>query len=172
MAGLPRRGLIFDNPATPANVSPMDEDEYKELYHSVNQVRCVFEKAVLTRLFACEKLIKINIAEREAASCTDTHAQHECAKLLDKLRGSASFALGLTHASGPLPHAKEVKAQCGGLTGLKEVTPDEARPERGVENIYSLIQQAKREFGGLDDFPYSDIVRSIAAYEGRKRRRR
>ncbi len=151
----------------------MDEDEYKELYHSVNTLRCAFEKAVLTRIFACEKLVKINIAEREAAGCTDPAAQRQCVELLERLRGSASFALGLTHVSGPLPHAKEVKAQCGGLMGLQEHTPGaHSGPGPGVENIHGLIAQAIGEFGGLETFPYSDVVRTIAAYEGRKRRRR
>ena len=40
----------------------MDEEEYRDLYHSVNRLRCVFEKAILTRMFACENLVKTNIA--------------------------------------------------------------------------------------------------------------
>jgi hypothetical protein len=149
----------------------MDETEFREVYNSVNDQRCVFEKAVLTRMFACEKLIKVNIAEREAAGCTDRATQQQCGNLLELLRGNAAFALKLTHVSGPLPHAKELKVQCGGLTGLREIVAPAEAGQAGVQNIHGLIQAAKAQFGNLADLPYREIIKSVSMFEGRRKRR-
>lgn len=148
----------------------MDEEEFKEVYHSVNALRCVFEKAVLTRRFACEKLVRINIAEREAAGCTDPAAQRQCSEVLEQLRGAAAFALKLTHVSGPLPHAREIKVQCGGLLGLQE-TVSAATTGDSVPNIFALIIAARNEYGGLNRLPLQQIVQSVTRYQGRRKRR-
>lgn len=149
----------------------MDEQEFKEIYHAVNDRRCVFEKAALTRMFACEKLIRMNIAEREAAGCCNPAAQARCDQLLEQLRRNAAFALKLTHVSGPLPHAKELKVQCGGLLGLQRCV-EGASEARGVANIFGMVESAIATFGELDDFPYQDIVQSVAHFQGRRPRRR
>lgn len=149
----------------------MDEKEYKEVYASVNGLRCPFEKAVLTRMFACRKLVKINIAEREAAGCTDAQAQRQCSELLERLRHDAAFLLKLTHVTGPLPHAKEVKVQCGGLLGLQDCVVGPSHARRGVPDIYGLIEEAKNKFGDLAHFPHQEIIQSVARYEGRRKRR-
>lgn len=149
----------------------MDEQEFKEIYNAVNDQRCVFEKAALTRMFACEKLIRMNIAEREAAGCSNPAAQNQCHQLLEHLRQSAAFALKLTHVSGPLPHAKELKVQCGGLLGLQRNVEGDT-DARGVANVYALVEAAKNAFGSLNDFPYQDIVKSVTHFQGRRPRRR
>lgn len=149
----------------------MDEVEYRDLYHSVNQRRCIFEKAILTRRFGCCKLVKINIADREAAACSDGLSQSTCQDLLNLLRKNATFAIHTTGSHQPLPHAKEIKVQCGGLTGLAyTLHPDDELPS-GVADIHACIEQAKNTFGDLDNFPYADIVKVISHYEGRKKRR-
>lgn len=149
----------------------MDEQEFKQIYQEVNDRRCVFEKAALTRMFACEKLIRMNIAEREAAGCSNPAAQAQCDCLLEQLRRSAAFALKLTHVSGPLPHAKELKVQCGGLLGLQRNVEGDTEA-RGVANVFGLVEAAKEAFGDLDDFPYQDIVQSVTHFQGRRPRRR
>lgn len=153
------------------NSKPMDEQEFKQVYEAVNDRRCVFEKAALTRMFACEKLIRMNIAEREAAGCSNPAAQSQCHQLLNHLRASAAFALKLTHVSGPLPHAKELKVQCGGLLGLQRNVEGES-DARGVTNVFALVQAAKQTYGELAQFPYQDIVKSVAHFQGRRPRRR
>lgn len=149
----------------------MDEQEFKEIYGVVNERRCIFEKAALTRMFACEKLIRMNIAEREAAGCSNPAAQVQCAQLLERLRQSAAFALKLTHVSGPLPHAKELKVQCGGLLGLQHTVEGES-DARGVPNVYGLIEMAKQDYGELAAFPYQEMVKSVTRFQGRRPRRR
>ena len=149
----------------------MDEVEYRDLYHNVNQRRCIFEKAILTRRFGCSKLVKINIADREAAACSEGLAQKNCQELLSLFRKNATFAIHTTGSKQPLPHAKEIKVQCGGLTGLAHtLSPEDEIPD-GVADIHACIELAKHTFSSLDDFPFNDIVKVISHYEGRKKRK-
>lgn len=156
----------------------MDESEYKKVYQSVNTLRCIFEKANLTRRYDREKIIRINIAEREAGGCTDPEAQQLCLELLELFRKNAIFSLKMPHIHGTLPHAKEIKIQCGGLNGLQQAltskTPEITDIEPGIviiNNIHGLIQAAIKNFLTLDKLPFQKIVKSITAYEGRKRKR-
>ena len=150
----------------------MDEKEYKEVYHSVNELRCVFEKAILTRRFACEHLHKINIAEREAASCQNPPAQQQCEQLLSLLRKNAAFALKLTHVHGPLPHAKEIKVQCGGLIGLHKLVGTGSSDPAEPISIHACVEQAVTEFNSLETLPYPEIIQSITQFEGRRKRKK
>lgn len=150
----------------------MDEEEYKDVYNSVNELRCVFEKAILTRRFQCEKLKRINIAEREAAGCCDPVAQHECDRLLKLLRKNSAFALGLTQVSGPLPHAREIKVQCGGILGLQQALTSTPMVSTLQVNIFQCVQQAKMEFNDLQGLPYQKITQAIAHFEGRRKRKK
>jgi hypothetical protein len=150
----------------------VDEKEYKEVYHSVNSLKCAFEKATLTRRFACEKYIRINIAEREATSCSDPAAQEQCKQLLNLLHENSSFALQMPHSSSSLPHAKEIKVQCGGLQGLQLCLQGPGENTVIVENIHGLINNAISTYGKLENLPFNEIVKSIASFEGRKRRRK
>lgn len=151
----------------------MDESEYRELYHSVNSLRCVFEKAILTRRFNCEHLVKINIAEREAAGCNHAESQAQCQNLLGLLRKNAAFSLKTTHAStGPLPHAKEIKVQCGGLLGLQACLHEDLANVTAVNNVYGLIREGMQIHNDLEHFPFAEIVKGVTRFEGRKRKHR
>lgn len=150
----------------------MDETEYRELYHSVNQQRCCFEKAILTRRFGCAKLVKINIADREAAACSDKIAQAKCQTLLAMLRKNAAFALKATSSSNTLPHAKEIKAQCGGMIGVAQVQAPQQEMPTGVDDIYQCIQDAIEIFGSLESLPYAEIIKILTLFKGRRKRKR
>ena len=147
----------------------MDEIAYRRTYRAVNQIACPFEKAVLTRRCQCEKSLRLNIAEREAAGCSSDEAQHECDTLLHLLRRNALFALKLTHVDGMLPHAKEMKVQCGGLLGVQAAVELDAAEEAGVANVFALVSRAIEKFGSLEALPFSDIVKFISAFEFRRR---
>ena len=150
----------------------MDEDEYKNTYAAVNRLTCPFEKAVLARQCDCQYLLRFNIAEREAAGCSVTAAQQGCVALLGLLRQKAQFALQLTAAPiDVLPHGKEIKVQVGGLRGIRQAVSTES-PEDPVANIHALREAALERFGGLEKLPFGEIVKVIAAYEGRPRRGR
>ncbi len=149
----------------------MDEHEYREIYYSLNSNRCVFEKALLTRRFGCSQVARINIGEREAAGCSNMNALDTCTRLLDQMHSNANFALGMTHVNGPLPHAREMKVQCGGLLGLESVIYETEHPD-GTMDIFGLIAKAIHIYEQLDQLPYSLLVKHIVHFEGRPRRSR
>ena len=148
----------------------MEEQEYKNTYRAINEVPCPFEKAILSTRCGCEKSRKVNIAGREAVGCSSPAARQDCLALLEAMRRSAMFALRLTTPSNILPHSKEMKVQCGGMLGLRNlVLPDHA-PEPHVENIHAVVAAAQALHGSLDALPYGEIVKQIAAFEPRPRR--
>ena len=149
----------------------MDENEYRAVYHTVNEVRCCFEKAMLTRRFGCQKLVKMNIADREAAGCGNEACKQTCLQVLQQLRANAAFALKTTSTNSPLPHAKEIKAQCGGMIGLYQCLHPEETAIQGVDDIFGTISQAITQFDGIEKLPYAEIVKTITHFEGRKKRR-
>ena len=146
----------------------MEESEFRRTYNEIRELSCPFEKTLLSRQCGCTQADRFNLAEREGVSCTAWTAQKNCQTLLELLRQNARFALGLSAVPGPLPHAKEVKVQVGGLVGLQRaVDPDQLSPS--VENIHGLVIAAQAAFGNLENLPFQDIVKTIAAYQGRRR---
>ena len=149
----------------------MDETEYRQTYHEVNERRCVFEKAINARRCLCNLSQRFNLADREGVSCTSKTGCIRCTQLLELLRNNARFALQMTNVPGPLPHAKEVKVQIGGMLGLQKLLHPEMINDDLVHNINGLTEAAIQQFSSLDNLPYSEIVKSVVSFEGRLRRR-
>jgi hypothetical protein len=145
----------------------LNESAYKDTYDEKVRLSCPFEKAILSRCADCDQARKFNIAEREAVACEAAVARENCLTLHGLLHQNAVFALKLTHPGEPLPHAKEIKVQCGGLRGLQRLFDQEANL---VENIHALVEKIQRRFASMQDVPYLEVVKEIAAYEGRRRR--
>ena len=146
-------------------MSEYNEDAYRDARKSVNPTPCAFEKGVLARCIACSKAEKHLLAERETVNCADAAAQARCLDLKTLLRGHSAFALKIPRMGAPLPHAKELKIQCGGLKGLqKSLSGDET-----VTDAFGLIEQAVQQHGGLDNLPYSEIVQGVVHFEARRR---
>lgn len=138
----------------------MDESAYRQALTASIARHCPFEKSVLTNCAACSKAVKHNIAEREVVACDNTEAHQRCIELRDLLRHSFTFALGKSHIDGPLPHAQEMRMQCGGLRGLQfaldvGVVQD---VDDEVRDVAALLAAAQQRYGELADFPYSLIV--------------
>jgi hypothetical protein len=58
-----------------------------------------------------------------------------------------------------------MKIQCGGLDGMKRVfDPDALAP-----NVRRLLRLAQEQSGALEALPFSEIVKGIAAWKGRRR---
>jgi len=150
----------------------MDENEYRATYHKVNKRRCVFEKALNSRVCACDQSRRFNIADREGVACKSQSGQAVCDKLIRSLRYNARFALGMNRITGPLPHAREIKVQNGGLLGLQKVLFEQNQDQGRVSNIYGLLMHALERFGSLESLPFDVIVKSVSSYEGRLRRPR
>lgn len=149
----------------------MDETEYRQTYRAVNERRCVFEKAINTRRCTCRLSQRFNLADREGVSCNSETGCNRCKQLLVLLRKNANFALQMTSVPGPLPHAKEVKVQIGGMLGLQKLLHPQMRDEELVHDINGLAETAVQQYYSLDSLPYSEIVKSIVTFEGRLRRR-
>ena len=148
----------------------VEEDQYRSTYKRLNERRCVFEKAILSRRCGCECSNRFYLADREGVACNSATAHTRCADLIQLLRENAKFALKLTTLDGELPHAKEIKVQNGGLLGLQRIL----RPDLSginVVDVAGLTQLGERTYGSLAEFPYREIVKSIVAFEGRRRPR-
>ncbi len=146
----------------------MDEHQYKTTYHSINPHRCVFEKALNSRICNCSMAQRFNLADREGVACTSVNKLQRCDRLLTEFRKKAKFALQRMEASQILAHTEEIKIQNGGMLGLQEHV--EKHPLQTVQDIASLIDRAERQFNGMDRFPYSQLMQGITAYQIRNRR--
>lgn len=146
-------------------MSEYNEDAYRDARRSVNPTPCAFEKGVLARCVSCRKAEKHLLAERETINCADAAAQARCTELKTLLRGHSAFALKIPHMGAPLPHAKELKIQCGGLKGLQSAVSG----SDSVEDAFALIESALAAHGALDAFPYSEIVQGVVHFEARRR---
>jgi len=147
----------------------VDESAFRSTWRAVNPITCAFEKAQEAKRCFCEKAVRTAIAEREAVGCSSAELAADCRELLALLHENARFTLHLPHLEGALPHAKEMKVQCGGLLGLQGVLDDGKAEAATVDNIFALLQGAVAHYGGLEQLPYGEIVKAVAAFEIRRR---
>ncbi|HUW39248.1 MAG TPA: hypothetical protein VMV91_18150 [Rhodocyclaceae bacterium] len=146
----------------------MDESTYGSVAGGINRSPCVFERALLAGCAACALVQRHALAERETLACTDPVAQAGCRDFRDALRQNSSFALKLSDPTQRLPHALEMKLQCGGLRGLQQALLGTA-PAAATEDAHALLEQALARYGSLAELPYSRIIQGVAAWSGRKR---
>jgi len=147
----------------------VDETEYRQTYREVNKRKCVFEKAINARRCTCSQAKRFNLADREGVACDSDDANERCTTLLIMMRQKASFALQMTNVPGPLPHAKEVKVQIGGMLGIQSILYPEKQDLEQVEDIDKLIDETINMFNSLELFPYTEIVKSVVKFQGRQR---
>jgi len=142
-----------------------NEDAYRDARKSINPAPCAFEKAVLARCVSCELAEKHLLAERETINCHEAEAQKTCAELRTALRTHAAFTLKITSLNAPVPHGKEIRAQCGGLKGLQNALSGTEE----VPNARKLVLDALAQYGDLESLPYSVIVQTVANFSIRRR---
>ncbi len=143
----------------------MDESAFRHAKGQINRLPCVFERALQARQAVCEYAVQHQLAERETIACAQPPARASCGELNGLLREKSSFALHLTHAARILPHAMVMKIQCGGLNGLRDVVD----PGAVAPNVHHLVRLAQERFGELADLPYTEIIKGVAAWKGRRR---
>lgn len=154
----------------------MDEDQYRALYHEINEHRCVFEKAINNRRCDCQRKQRFLLATREGIGCRSAESLARCSEFLDTLRDGSRFALRETFIDGPLPHNKELKVQAGGCIALQNLlfkaqdTEQPATPE-STPDIYQLINSGLAEYSSIDALPYNELVKGVLNYESRRKRR-
>jgi len=146
----------------------MDEKHYKETYSSINPTRCVFEKAINSRICNCSKSQRFNLADREGVACQSATALERCEKFIQFLHSNARFTLQRLDTD-QLGHAQEIKIQNGGLLGLQAQLNDLALDK--VEDIDAVLIDAAKKFNSIEDFPYSNIMQVVSAYQIRARRK-
>ena len=150
---------------------PVEEEQYRKTYRTFNERRCVYEKAINSRQCTCQRSQRFNLADREGVACQSQQSHQRCSTLLILMRQNASFALKLAdHDGSPLPHAKEMKVQMGGLLGLQQLAFAEKHNMTSVDNVDDIIQQAIKLFNKLEDIPFNEVVKSITQFKGRPRR--
>jgi len=145
----------------------MDETAFRNARGEINRLPCVFERALLARNAVCGLAESHALAEREAIACTAPLARAECGRLAGLLREKSSFALGLPTTQRLLPHAQVMRIECGGLDGLRQVLD----PQAPAPDVHRLVCVARERYGELDALPFSEIVKGVAAWQGRRRRR-
>ena len=144
----------------------MDESAFRHAKGAINRLPCVFERALLAKNAVCEYAVRHQIAERETIACAQPPARATCGELNGLLREKSAFALRLTNAARILPHAMVMKIQCGGLNGLRDVVD----PDAPAPNVHQLVRTAAERYGDLAALPYTEIIKGVAAWKGRRRR--
>lgn len=143
-----------------------DEDAYKQARESAISLKCPFERALLSRCVNCSRAKRLLLAEREAITCTDRAINSACGAFHAALHQNARFALRVDTAQ-PWPFGKEIRAQCGGVLGLKAVL---GHGETEEADVATLMAEGLTRHGGIEQFPYSEIMRGVVHYTPRKRR--
>ena len=150
----------------------MDQDAFRKTYREVNEVFCAFEKSVLTNQCRCGQAERFCIAEREGVHCRSEERQGRCLKWLELLREQARFALRAEEQRKLLPHGKAILLQVGGMRGLMKVLGVAERTPATIEDVDQLLAETENRFDALENAPFSEIMRDVAAYQVRKRSRR
>jgi hypothetical protein len=150
----------------------MDQDAYRATYRDMNERYCLFEKGVLAGQCTCPLAERFYLAEREGVHCGSDPAQSQCEEWLKLVRQHARFALKSQDDTSILPHAKAMRMQVGGLRGLYLATcPGQALPAV-IDDIHGLISAAVAQFQTLEEVPFQEVIKQIASYQGRKRRKK
>ncbi|MCW9078887.1 MAG: hypothetical protein OQK74_06915 [Gammaproteobacteria bacterium] len=150
----------------------MDQDAFRRTYREVNEVYCAFEKSVLTNECRCSQAERFCIAEREGVHCRSEERQTRCLKWLELLREQARFALRSEEQRKLLPHGKAIRLQVGGMRGLVKVLKGSESGTTSVDDVDGMLAEAENHFDALENAPFSEIMREVAAYQVRKRSRR
>lgn len=149
----------------------MDEDQFRTLYHELNQQPCVFEKALLNRRCDCQHKEIFLLATREGIACQSAASWQRCELFLTTLRQAARFALHEVSITGSLPHNKELKVQAGGCLALyAHLFPEQTATP--LVDIDSLLTATLERYSQLTELPYSELVRGVVHYVSRPSSRR
>ena len=124
---------------------------------------------MLTNECRCSKSERFCIAEREGVHCLSEASQGRCLRWLELLREHARFALRTEEERRLLPHGKAIRLQVGGMRGLARVIEADIDTTGDVDQA---LDHAERQYRSLDDVPFSEVMRQVAAYQVRKRSRR
>lgn len=142
----------------------MDEAAYKKTLQATHPLLCPFGKALFSGCVACSQAGRMNLAERELIVCSQAALQSRCTRMHDALRHNFGFAIHTLHDEAPIPHAQEMRIQCGGLRGLQDVLSGDA----GVKDVDELMGAALQCWPNEGNIPFSQVVHAARLhYQGR-----
>ena len=147
----------------------MEEDQYRELLHVVRDTPCIFQRAILTGRIACHSAQRTHIAEREQVQCNNALIRLQCEAWLGVLRSKSAFTLHVQDVDEPLPFAKMMRLQLGGLEGLNACLQEKGRSQ---ESIDQMLITALEVYGDLDAVPFETVIKNMAAFKLRPPRRK
>jgi hypothetical protein len=145
----------------------MDHDTLRKTYSEMNERVCTFEQVILGAQGKCTLAKRFCLAEREGIHCRSDQAQGRCQELLEALRHHARFTLKLG-GTAPLPHGKKMQIQMGGLRGVHAAVYPDLEIPVPIVDINDLVETAERQFRRLNDLPFQEVVKYIAAFKVRK----
>jgi hypothetical protein len=144
----------------------VDEVAFRQRLAESVEYPCAYAKAVLSGCVSCACVARMQIAEREVVCCIRPASRLRCDALHEHLRRAFSFALGRVRTDEPMPHAHEMRIQCGGLRGLQYVLDESSE----VANVDALLDAVLARWGDLTELPYSEVIHVAAlCYKGRHR---
>ncbi len=146
----------------------MDHDTLRTTYREMDERPCEFDKLVLGSQAKCRLATRFFLAERIGVHCAADDAHIRCRALTQALRHHSRFTLKIGDKSPPLTHSQKIRIQVGGLRGIHcSLHPGEPPPAT-IDDIDALVEEAEMTFETLDALPFQEIIKQIAAYEGRK----
>jgi len=90
-----------------------------------------------------------------------------CSNLVNTLKESASFILGINKHNTELTHSQSMKVRCGGILGMQRVMGIDVDHPPVIPDILSACEH---QYNTIDDFPFNEIVQDIKTFNHRKRR--
>ena len=125
----------------------------------MSKYQCPMERPILTSHFRCGQAEKYLVAFREGIYCKHAVAHMNCQALSQLLRKNAQFALQLPSNEEDIPHGKDLKLKCGGLTALMESL------HTADNDIHTLVSQAIETYKTLEKLPYNEMISTIQHYK-------
>ncbi len=147
----------------------MEQTLFREIYKQVHQRHCLFQKPILAFLCQCSHAHKTCIAEREGIKCQDDKAQQQCIDFLEVMEKKGRFSAKLTQGNKQ-SYSGHIRLQMGSLRGIRALLDTQAIETMPIQDVYTLIADAKIQFKDLTQLPFERILPFINRYQGRKRR--
>lgn len=125
---------------------------------------CPFGRAVMAGEAGCALARRRPRGELEAVICASPVAHLNCGTLLQLLRERSRFALRLPGPDALIPHVQSMRLQCGGALALAHELGHD-RPK----DLHEIVAEAKQRWGDLGSIPFEAIVRSLVAWQPKRR---
>ena len=134
-------------------------------------LKCPFRAPLMTRIFTCEYAEEITRREGPDIGCKSSSANALCVEFFTQLKSIALSELGYEDDLTTMPASVLQKIQFGGLLGLNNEVHATSGSEL-IDNIFELLESAKRKHGEVINFPYVECIAAIKTYKIKRRRDR